>query len=132
MPLDFFKKLQFLKKKLKLWNREVFKNIFDEKFKIEKKLAHLKNKFNQEGIDENVFIQERELKKVYNKVLHMEETFWRQKLSKLWLREDDRNTKFFYNYVKGKRVVNKIFSLKNKQSIVLIEAYQINKEVIMY
>ena len=43
--------------------------------------------------------------------LKEEETYWRQKCREEWLRSGDRNTKFFHNSVKGKRLQNRILML---------------------
>ena len=40
-----------------------------------------------------------------------EEIYWRQKCREEWLRSGDRNTKFFQNCVKGKRMQNRILML---------------------
>lgn len=40
----FFKKLQFVKEQLKKWNRESFKNIFNEKLGLEEELKNYTNK----------------------------------------------------------------------------------------
>lgn len=40
-----------------------------------------------------------------------EEQFWRQKCREEWLKEDDKNTKYFHNVVKGRKVKNKILML---------------------
>lgn len=40
-----------------------------------------------------------------------EEQFWRQKCREEWLREGDRNTKYFHNVVKGRKVKNIILML---------------------
>lgn len=43
--------------------------------------------------------------------LREEELFWRQKCREEWLRAGDRNTKYFHNCVKGRRVQNRILML---------------------
>lgn len=40
-----------------------------------------------------------------------EERYWRQKCKEEWLREGDRNTKYFHNVVKGKKVQNRLLML---------------------
>lgn len=40
-----------------------------------------------------------------------EERYWRQKCREEWLREGDRNTKYFHNVVKGRKVQNRLLML---------------------
>lgn len=59
-----------------------------------------------------------ELKRL-KKELHLEhqneETFWRMKSRVTWLKDGDRNTKFFHAATKNRRAQNKIRSLKDDQ-----------------
>ena len=48
------------------------------------------------------------LKQELAKALREEELFWRQKCREEWLRSGDRNTKYFHNCVKGRRIQNRI------------------------
>ena len=43
--------------------------------------------------------------------LREEELFWRQKCREEWLKAGDRNTKYFHNCVKGRRIQNRILML---------------------
>ena len=43
-----------------------------------------------------------------------EENFWNQKARICWLREGDKNTKYFHTYVKGRRVSNRIRNLQRE------------------
>ena len=54
----FFKKFQYLKEQLKVWNREVFKNIFVEKLRLEDQLEEVNKVVMQGGMDENLFSKE--------------------------------------------------------------------------
>ena len=42
-----------------------------------------------------------------------DERFWRQRSREQWLREGDRNTSYFHNVVKGKKIRNNILMLKD-------------------
>ncbi|CAA7036116.1 unnamed protein product [Microthlaspi erraticum] len=42
-----------------------------------------------------------------------EEIFWRQRSREQWLKAGDRNTKYFHNCVKGKKIQNRILMLKD-------------------
>lgn len=64
----FFKKLQYIEKKLKQWNREAFKNIFTEKLRLEKELGDLHQKFIEGGMREEEFQKEKDLNKEYSEV----------------------------------------------------------------
>lgn len=57
----FSKKLQFVKEQLKQWNREVFKNIFEEKFVLERELEDLHSKVIEVGMVEEDFKREKVL-----------------------------------------------------------------------
>lgn len=51
------------------------------------------------------------LKQKLSEALREEELFWRQKCREEWLRAGDRNTKYFHNCVKGRRIQNRILML---------------------
>ncbi|XP_059068682.1 uncharacterized protein LOC131078213 [Cryptomeria japonica] len=102
----------FREQKLKIWNMDVFGNIFDEKHKIEGELGALNSKVLVEGMDEVDYLMEKDLLSRYGEVLQREEIFWSQKSRENWLRVGDRNTKFFHSSMKVKRSLNKILSLR--------------------
>ncbi|XP_059077996.1 uncharacterized protein LOC131876577 [Cryptomeria japonica] len=60
-----FKKLSYVKQKLKSWNREVFGNIFDEKRRLVGDLGALNAKVMVEGMDEVDFLTEKDLLSKY-------------------------------------------------------------------
>ncbi|XP_059074891.1 uncharacterized protein LOC131874942 [Cryptomeria japonica] len=92
----FVKKLLFVKNKLKIWNRDVFKNIFEEKDKIGKELEKLNLIVMEKGMTSIEFEEEKRLKNSLNEILAREEIYWRDKARELWIREGDKNTKFFH------------------------------------
>ncbi|XP_059066715.1 uncharacterized protein LOC131857941 [Cryptomeria japonica] len=128
----FFKMLQYIKEKLKQWNGEVFKNIFTEKFRLEKELGDLHQKVIEGGMREDEFKKVKDLNKEYSEVLSREEVFWRNKSRETWLKEGERNTKFLHNLVKVRRASNKIYSIKNANGIVLTKKEDICSEVVRF
>ncbi|XP_059066322.1 uncharacterized protein LOC131857643 [Cryptomeria japonica] len=109
-----------------------FGNIFAIKRDLENRLASLQEDIIQMGMTSKKFLQERELKGQYSEVLAREEVFWRQKLRECWLKEGDRNTKFFHNSVKAKRSRNKITTILNRENVVLDKVDDINKEAVEF
>ena len=61
-----------------------------------------------------------------------EEVYWRQKSREKWLKEGDRNTKFFHNSIKMRRAHNKIFSIENSEGIMVNDPNVIKKEAIAF
>lgn len=43
-----------------------------------------------------------------------EELYWRKKCREQWLREGDKNTTFFHNSVKGRKIKNRVIMLKDE------------------
>lgn len=47
----------------------------------------------------------------------MEETYWKQRSRVLWLRESDKNTKFFHQRASGRKRRNSIRELKDDNGV---------------
>lgn len=104
----FSKKLSVIKDKLKVWNKETFKNIFAEKAKLEGELEALNKKVMVEGMNRMDFLKEKELKSGLSEILAREEIYWRDKARELWIKEGDKNTQFFHAFVKARKALNQI------------------------
>ena len=61
------------------------------------------------------------MKEEWEELCTREDIYWRQKSHELWLRDGDKNTIFFHEIARVKRVVNTIFSIKHSKSGHLIE-----------
>ncbi|XP_059068415.1 uncharacterized protein LOC131858937 [Cryptomeria japonica] len=101
-------KLKIIKQNLIHWNKEHFGNIFDNKAQVEADLVEVNEKVMRHGIDEAVFLREKKLLTDHESILAKEEVFWKQKSRETWLEEGDKNTKFFHNSVRMRRVINHI------------------------
>ena len=64
--------------------------------------------------------------------LNKEETYWRQKSREVWLKEGDRNTKFFHNLVKIWRANNKIYEIQNVDGALIQDKEAINVKVVNF
>lgn len=56
----------------------------------------------------------KQLKIELSEAYRQEELFWCQKSREIWVREGDRNTTFFQNCVKGRKIQNKVLMLKDE------------------
>lgn len=111
-------KLKNLKKDITHWNKEVFGKLEARKNKI------LDEHFSLEQIAERRTLSTTEksqmlaLQQEYQQLIKAEEILWRQKSKCLWLKEGDRNTKYFQKMANSHRRNNCIDKLKVGPEII--------------
>jgi hypothetical protein len=91
-----YKKLRYIKHKLNEWNKEIFGNINEEKRIIEYKMRNLQEICIHVGYTEDHKKEEIQLTQEWEARCRQEDTLWRQNSRIRWLKEGERNTKFFY------------------------------------
>lgn len=126
-------KLQALKEKLKVWNKEVFGRIDTQLKNILSEIQTL------DGLNEDNILSEEErnvhlqYKADFEKITKMEETAWRIKSKTKWLQEGDRNTSFFianasarrrYNRIRQLYIVNELVSDRNRLQEHIVGYYK--------
>ena len=97
---------------VKIWNREVFGDIFQRKKRIEARLRGIQTRI-AEGPNSHLLNLESHLRKEYFEVIQHEEEFWSVKSRYNWLIHGDRNTSFFHTSALIRRRRNRILCLKD-------------------
>ena len=83
------------------------------------KLDLIQHEFFLNGYNDTLMQQEKSAKIDLDKVLSMEEAFWKEKARIDWHAEGDRNTAFFHRTAKIKQTYKKINSLRINDTILL-------------
>ncbi|GMP71230.1 hypothetical protein CsSME_00029724 [Camellia sinensis var. sinensis] len=126
-------KLKLLKADLKRWNVEVFRNVKVQKANILAVLHGLDEKETEGSFSMADAICRVGAWKDYAHVARMEEISYRQKSKCLWLKDGDRNTKFFYwmanahrraNQIGKERVNGVLFSSEGEVKAGIVSFYQ--------
>ncbi|KAK6128178.1 hypothetical protein DH2020_038080 [Rehmannia glutinosa] len=108
--LNLHCKLQRVKNKLIWWNKNVFGNIFDKLSEAHSKVAAAEKEYDSNP-SPNLLAALNHVKAKLVLATRIEEDFWHKKSSCKWIIEGDRNTKYFHNLVKQKRVRSRIHSI---------------------
>ncbi|KAK9937007.1 hypothetical protein M0R45_013825 [Rubus argutus] len=107
---NFLAKTKTLTAALKNWNDNVFGNIFKRKRKLLNRLAGIQNCMDR-GTNPFLLNLEAGIIKEYEELRDQEAIFWHQKSRDQWLKDGDRNTKFFHLTTLIQRRRNKIEGL---------------------
>eukprot|EP00253_Pinus_taeda_P009017 PITA_09017 len=108
------KRLKHIKQKLKEWNHKEFGNIFTSKKIVENKILELNQDFIKNGFNKDKNDQAKKYHQEWETLCKQEEIFWKQKSRVLWLKEGERNTKFFHRSTIANRTHNRISSIKDE------------------
>ena len=121
-------KLKALTPFLRSWNKEVFGQIDSEK----QNAWNLIDYWDKEERVRSLSMEEEEARKeareLYKKWTLLEEVSWRQKSREIWLKEGDRNTKFFHKMANTHNRRNQLNRIKVKGRC-LIEESEIKEKV---
>ncbi|RVW24274.1 putative WD repeat-containing protein C2A9.03 [Vitis vinifera] len=105
-------KIKEIKKKLKVWNKEVFGRLETNKASALDQVDF----WDRVESERNLTVEEAELKKdakdSFKKWVLLEEAHWRQHSREIWLREGDRNTGFFHRMASAHRRNNVMGKIK--------------------
>jgi hypothetical protein len=105
-------KLKALKKDLKKWNIEVFGDIGKKKKELLESIRELDAIEECHSLEEDERVRKIDMSREMEKTLLFDELNWRQKSRALWLKERDKNTKFFHRVANSHRKFNQVNSLK--------------------
>eukprot|EP00253_Pinus_taeda_P018598 PITA_18598 len=125
-------KLKEIKGKIRKWNREEFGHIMEEKQKLEKEMEDIQQQIILEGRDEERSKEEGRIINQLEERRKQEEIMWRQKSRINWLREGERNTKFFHQAMIQNRQRNQIFSIKTAEGERVVEQEGIERVLVDY
>jgi exonuclease III len=128
----FQQRLKNFKSQLKCWNKTVFGNILQRMQEIEKRLEILQNTFIMGNRMTTLMKEEEELKAELEERKEQEEILWRQKSRVQWLKEGEKNTKFFHRSMVHRRYINKITQLEDAQGNPIREHNRIAEELTNY
>ncbi|RVW69351.1 Transposon TX1 uncharacterized 149 kDa protein [Vitis vinifera] len=128
----FMRRLQFVKVKVKEWNKLSFGELNEKKKSILKDLANF-DAIEQDGGLTSELLDQRALRKgELEELILREEIHWRQKARVKWVKEGDCNSKFFHKVANGRRNRKYIKTLENERGLVLNNAESITKEILLY
>ncbi|XP_042477704.1 uncharacterized protein LOC122059071 [Macadamia integrifolia] len=126
------KKLKRLKPILKNWSIEKFPN-FDVRLEESRKcLVEIQEKIERDGLDDILFSREVEAKSEYQAALDNYEKLGGEKSRIRWMKEGDRNSKFFHLSIKMRKIKNSISSLTKFDGTIVSDPEQMEEFVADY
>ena len=128
----FQQRLKNFKLLLKQWNKDSFRDIFHSIQDIESQLEAIQKTFISGSRTTNLMKEEETLRVQLEERRKQEEILWKQKSRVQWLKEGERNTKFFHRTVMHRRHVNRITHLENGQGDIIREHSKIETELINF
>ncbi|RVW71546.1 Transposon TX1 uncharacterized 149 kDa protein [Vitis vinifera] len=128
----FMRKLQFVKAKLKDWNKNTFGMLKERKKTISDEIANI-DAIEQEGALSSDLAAQRAIRKgELEELILREEIHWKQKAKIKWVKEGDCNSKLFHKVANGRRNKNFIKILENERGLVLDSSESITEEILLY
>jgi exonuclease III len=128
----FQQKLKNLKQTLKLWNMHTFGNIFESQKKLLAQMDEIQQQIRDQGLTEELKAQEMEVTQQMEARKKQEEILWKQKSRVQWLKEGERNTKFFHRTVIQRRHSNKITHLISDEGETIHSHADMEKTLLEY
>eukprot|EP00253_Pinus_taeda_P022431 PITA_22431 len=128
----FQKKLKMLKAEIKRWNKTTFGNILKEKEQIIQEIKKTQQRIISEGRSEDLAQKEQDMESKLLERERQEEVLWRQKSRIRWLREGEKNTKFFHKSTVQRRMRNQISQVTNGQGEKVETQEGIEQEFVHY
>ena len=128
----FMRRLQYVKAKLKEWNKFSFGELKEKKKSILNDLANFDAIEQVGGLNFDLLSQRASRKGNLEELILREEIHWRQKARVKWVKEGDCNSKFYHKVDNGRRNRKYIKELENERGLVLKNAESITEEILHY
>ena len=128
----FMRKLQFVKAKLKVWNKASFGELNERKKSILFDLANFDTMEQEGGLSPELLVQRALRKGELEELILREEIHWTQKARVKWVKEGDCNSKFFHRVATGRRSRKFIKSLISERGETLNNIEIISEEIVNF
>lgn len=103
--------MECFKHKIWRWNQEEFGNIFWRKKRCKARLAGVKRMAASSKRNSLDKLEKKSLIEL-EEILRQEKVYWKQQTLIQWLKDGERNTKFFYTWAKQRKRQNWIHQLR--------------------
>ncbi|KAL2939352.1 hypothetical protein RDABS01_000184, partial [Bienertia sinuspersici] len=113
---------------LKAWSRETFGNGTKELKDCRNKMEELM----EEDQTEETLAKMRALDAKMDELEHREELYWKQQSRKLWLKDGDKNTRFFHAKANQRRDRNTILSIRDETGIIVDKEEDITETMVNF
>ncbi|KAK3193244.1 hypothetical protein Dsin_024554 [Dipteronia sinensis] len=132
MQYKLCSKHQNLKKVLKTLNNDKVGDLTIKSIEANAALDDCQRLLDQQALDSNLRIREKELIRCYTTTLKAEEDLLRQKSRIQWLKAGDRNSSYFFKAINGKRNRSKIHTITGDDGSLIEGDILVKKEAIRH
>lgn len=123
------KKLRFIKSQLKDWNHKVFGDLFQKK-NLKQQLLEIEVLVHEGSYSKEMWDKEKALLSEYHSTLECEEKIWRQKSCVLWLKDGNKNPKYFHVSTLRHSSHNKIKEILKEDGTIASDILEIREKAI--